>query len=139
MSITYPPDDHPIMPLPIERTSMNKNDQTKLQLLIEEFDKRLIDEEAYRKRLLTCLQQTSNKSEQINQYPKSNMLALVMSNNPAVLEYQKALYLSDYHIHKSVSDELGIAVRETQHRIDWINMVRARAKQCLIHQEQSSK
>jgi hypothetical protein len=59
------------------------------------------------------------------------MLALVMSDDPAVMEYQKALCLSDYKIHKSVADELNIAIRETQHRIDWINMVRTRAQQCL--------
>jgi len=40
--------------------------------------------------------------------------------------------LSDYQIHKSVADELNIAIRETQHRIDWINMIQARARQCLV-------
>jgi len=55
-----------------------------------------------------------------------------MSDEPAVAEYQKALCLSDYKIYKSVMDELNIAIRETQHRIDWINMVRARAQQCLV-------
>lgn len=140
MSIAYPQNDHPILSLAVDKPSpFNKNDQTKLQLLIEEFDKRLIDEDAYRKRLLTCLQQTAKKAEQLNQFPKSNMLAMVMSENPAIVEYQKALCQSDYQIHKSMTDEISIAVRETQYRIDWIRMVRARAKQCLVHQEKASE
>jgi uncharacterized cysteine cluster protein YcgN (CxxCxxCC family) len=109
-----------------------KNDQTKLQLLIEQLEKRLIDEESYRQRLLTCIKQTTKKSEQLQSFPKTNMLTLVMSEEPAVMEYQKALCLSDYQIHKSVADELNIAIRETQHRIDWINMIQARARQCLV-------
>jgi uncharacterized cysteine cluster protein YcgN (CxxCxxCC family) len=108
-----------------------KNDQTKLRLLIEQFEKRLTDEESYRQRLLHCIKQTAKKSEQISRFPKTNMLALVMTDEPGVVEYQKALCLSDYQIHKSVADELSIAIRETQHRIDWINMIRTRAQQCL--------
>ncbi len=127
-------DDKPIFPPlipPNEKSVPNKNDQTKLQLLVEQLSKRLIDEELYRERLLDCLKQTTKKSEQLNQFPKTNMLALVMSDNPAVVEYQKALYFSDYKIHKSVANELSIAIRETQHRIDWIHMVQKRARQCL--------
>jgi len=124
-------DDNLILPLN-EKLIDYKNDQTKLQLLIEQLEKRLIEEEAYRKRLLACIKQTRNKSEQLSQFPKTNMLTLVMSDEPALAEYQKALCLSDYKIHKSVMDELNIAIKETQHRIDWINMVRARAQQCLV-------
>lgn len=127
----YPRDEKPVLSL-AEKPPIDRNDQIKLRLLIDQFDRRLIEEDAYRQRLLHCLQQTAKKSEQLNQFPKPNMLALVMSENPAVAEYQKALYSSDYHIHKSMADELNIAIRETQHRIDWINMVRTRAQQCLI-------
>jgi uncharacterized cysteine cluster protein YcgN (CxxCxxCC family) len=127
-------EDNPMFP-PLfpstEKSVYYKNDQTKLRLLIEEFEKRLIDEESYRQRLLHCIKQTAKKSEQISRFPKTNMLALVMTDEPAVVEYQKALCLSDYQIHKSVADELSIAIRETQHRIDWINMIRTRARQCL--------
>ncbi len=128
-------DDNPIISSlfpSIEKSIDYKNDQTKLQLLIEQLDKRLVDEETYRNRLLVCIKQTAKKSEELNQFPKTNMLTLVMSDQPVVAEYQKALCLSDYKIHKSVTDELNIAIRETQHRIDWINMVRTRAQQCLV-------
>jgi hypothetical protein len=100
-------------------------------LLVEQLEKRLFDEESCRKRLLSCTEQTTKKSEELNRFPKSNMETLVLSDEPAVAEYRKALCLSDYQIHKSVEDELNVAIRETQHRIDWINMVRARALQCL--------
>lgn len=128
-------DDNLVFPslfLPNDKLINSKNDQTKLQLLLEQLEKRLNDEESYRKRLLNCVKQTAKKSEELNQFPKTNMLALVMSDDPAVVEYQKALCLSDYKIHKSVADELNIAIRETQHRIDWINTVRSRARQCLV-------
>jgi uncharacterized cysteine cluster protein YcgN (CxxCxxCC family) len=127
-------DDHPMFPPLISSSekSMNfKNDQTKLRLLIDQLEKRAIDEDAYRKRLLRCVKQTSKKSEQLNRFPRTDMLTLVMSNEPAVVEYQKALCRSDYQIHKSFVDELNIAIKETQNRIDWINMVRTRALQCL--------
>ncbi len=114
-----------------EKSLDDKNDQTKLRLLIEQLEKRLFDEESYRKRLLNCTEQATKKSEELNRFPKTNMETLVMSDEPAVVEYQKALCSSDYQIHKSVEDELNIAIRETQHRIDWINMVRSRALQCL--------
>ncbi|CAF1073986.1 unnamed protein product [Rotaria sp. Silwood1] len=127
-------DDNPIFP-PLftssEKSLDYKNDQNKLQLLIEQLEKRLIDEELYRKRLLNCVKLTTKKSEQLNHFPKNNMLTFVMSDEPGVVEYQKGLCLSDCQIHKSVSDELNIAIREIQHRIDWINMVRQRALQCL--------
>ena len=116
---------------PSEKSVPQKNDHTKLQLLIEQLNNRLADEEEYRDRLLNCLKQTAKKSEQLSQFPKANMLSLVMSDNPAVVEYQKALCLSDYQIHKSVANELNVAIRETQHRIDWIHTVQARARQCL--------
>ena len=95
-----------------------ENDQMKLRLLIEQLEKRLNDEKSYHQRLVNCVQQTANKFEQLNGFQKTNMLTLVMSDDPAVVEYQKALCLSDYHICKSVEDELDIALKETQHRID---------------------
>ncbi|CAF3001448.1 unnamed protein product [Rotaria socialis] len=126
-------EDNPIFP-PLFSSNVKpinqRSDRSKLQILIEQLDKRLADEEIYRKRLLNCVQQASRKSEQINRFPKNNMLTLVMSHQPAITEYQKGLYLRDYQIHKSVTDELNIALRETQHRIDWINTVRQRAFQC---------
>jgi hypothetical protein len=121
----------PSLNLPTEKSVAHQNDHTKLKLLIEQLNNRLIDEESYRNRLLSCLKQTAKKSEQLSQFPKTNMLSLVMSDNPAVVEYQKALCLSDYQIHKSVANELNIAIRETQHRIDWIHMVQTRARKCL--------
>lgn len=123
----------PLFPTVVKPTNNHKNDQKKLQILVEQLDKRLIDEETYRKRLLYCVQQSSKKSEQLNRFPKNNILALVMSNEPGVIDYQKGLYTRDYQVHKSVADELNIALRETQHRIDWIHMVRQRAFQC-FHQ-----
>ena len=125
------PEDHSILS-PSEKSIHYKNDQTKLRLLIEQLEKRLFDEESYRKGLLNCIEQTKKKSEELNRFPKSNMETLVLSDEPGVVEYQKALCLSDYQIHKSVEDELNIAIRETQHRIDWIKMVRARALQCFV-------
>ncbi|CAF1071797.1 unnamed protein product [Rotaria sordida] len=127
-------DDNPVFPLLFSSTEKSldyTNDQNKLQLLIEQLEKRLIDEELYRKRLLNCIKLTTKKFEQLNHFPKNNMLTLVMSDEPAVIEYQKSLCLSDYQIHQSVADELNVAIRETQYRIDWINMVRQRALQCL--------
>jgi cell division inhibitor SulA len=127
-------DTHPVSSSLIslsEKSVDYKNDQMKLRLLIEQFEKRLNDEKSHHKRLLNCVQQTTRKFEQLNGFPKTNMLTLVMSDDPAVVEYQKALCLSDYQIYKSVEDELNVALRETQHRIDWIEMVRARAHQCL--------
>jgi len=127
-------DTHPISSSLISLSDKSvdyKNDQMKLRLLIEQFEKRLNDEKSYHKRLLNCIQQTASKFEQLNGFPKTNMLTLVMSDDPAVVEYQKALCLSDYQVYKSVEDELNVALKETQHRIDWIEMVRARAHQCL--------
>ena len=109
----------------------DKSDQNKLRLLIVQLEKRLTDEESYRNRLLNCIKQTEKKLEQLNRFPKTNMLTLVISHDPSVAEYQRELCLSDYQIHKSVADELNIAIKETQHRIDWINMIRTRARQCL--------
>ena len=126
--------DYLIFPslFPLNTESLHdQNDESKLQLLIEQLNERLNEEEAYRKRLLSCIKQATKKSEQLKIYPKNNMLALVMTDEPAVAEYQKALYQSDYHIHMSVADELNVAMRETQHRIDWISTVRTRAQQCL--------
>lgn len=134
MNLINQHDDNPIFPplFASSDKSINlKNDQNKLQVLIEQLEKRLIDEELYRKRLLNCVNQIAKKSEQLKRFPKSNMLTLVMSDEPSVAEYQKRLCASDYQIHKSLADELNIAIRETQYRIDWINMVRTRALQCL--------
>ncbi|CAF3589171.1 unnamed protein product [Adineta steineri] len=117
--------------LPETKPINDKNDEIKLQLLLEQLDRRLHDENSYRKNLLNCIQRTEKKYEQLNHYFKSNMLTLVMSNNPAAVEYQKALCSSDCQIYKSIEDELNIALKETQYRIDWIEMVRTRAHQCL--------
>ena len=59
------------------------------------------------------------------------MFSLVMSNAPAVTEYQKALCLRDLQVYKSVEEEIDVAIRETQHRIDWLKTVLGRARQCL--------
>ena len=62
------------------------------------------------------------------------MLTLIMSDNPAAIEYQKALCSSDCKIYKSIEDELDIALKETQHRIDWIETIRQRVHLCLGQQ-----
>ena len=127
-------EDNPIFPSLFnssEKFIDSGNDQSKLHLLMHQLDKRVADEESYRQRLLHCLQQSSIKSEQVNRLPKGKLLSLVMSDQPAVAEYQKSLCLSDYQIYKSVSEEFHVAIRETQYRIDWLNTVRARAQQCL--------
>ena len=127
-------EDNPIFPslfASSEKIVDSTNDQNKLQLLMQQLDKRLADEESYRQRLLQCLQQSSNKSEQLNRLPKGKMLSLVMSDEPAVAEYHRSLCLSDYQIYKSVAEEFNVAIRETQYRIDWLNTVRARAQHCL--------
>ncbi|CAF1075559.1 unnamed protein product [Adineta ricciae] len=111
-----------------------KNDQLKLQILLEQLNKRLSNEESTRQRLSNCIQQTTKKYDQLNQYSQPNMLTLIMSDNPAALEYQKALCSSDCKIYKSIEDELDIALKETQHRIDWIETIRQRVHLCLGQQ-----
>ena len=114
-----------------ERPIQTKDDRSKLQLLIEQLDKRLVDQQAYLARLLTCLEQTSKKADQLNSLPRDRTFPSGTSNEPAVADYQKALCSSDYQLHKSVEEELNVAVKETQNRIDWIHTVRTRAYECL--------
>lgn len=127
-------EENPIFPTLFsssENFLTTQNDQTKLQLLTTQLEKRLQEEQMYLAGLLKCFEQTSKKSEELNNYPKPKLLSLVMSDEPAVTEYQRSLCLSDYQVYKSVEDELNVAVQETQHRIDWLRTVLARARQCL--------
>jgi hypothetical protein len=122
-------DDNPIFPTLLSTSDHYhepRNDQNKLELLVDQLGKRLLDEESYRQRLLDRLRQASIKSDQSKHVSQS-----MMSNTAATTDYRRRLYLSDHQAHQSVADELNVAVRETQHRIDWLTNVHARARQCL--------
>lgn len=117
-----------------ERFVDTKNDQSKLQLLTIQLEKRLNDEEIYYSSLMKCVEQRSKKSDEVQRQSKGGkMFALVMSNQPAVTEYQRALCLSDLQVYQSVDEEIQIALRETEHRIAWLRTVLKRARQCLAN------
>lgn len=114
-----------------EKLSGTSNDQSKLELLTEQLDKRLIDEEKYQARLKICLEKVSLKSNELEKLSQTDVSSTMQPETTASAEYKKTLCSNDILIHQSVSEELNVALHETQNRIRWLENVLERARLCL--------